>query len=234
MTVGATQAAAGGLRTVEDLVGPAGRLEALLNQGRSNTPPPLAVLLCHPHPLHGGTLHNKVVYHAMKTFTACGLPVLRFNFRGTGRSEGAHDAGRGEQEDARAGLEWLHREFGLPMLAAGFSFGSNMALRAGCTDPRVHGLIALGAPVEAAGRRYSYDFLSASTQPKLFINGTEDEFAPRAALEAMLETVPPPRQLAWVAGADHFFIGRLGEMQRILQDWLQQYFPIELHRKEAE
>ena len=108
----------------------------------------------------------------MKTFIGLGLPVLRFNFRGTGRSEGAHDAGRGEQDDARAGLDWLAREFGLPMLAAGFSFGSNMALRAGSTDSRVHGLVALGTPVEAAGRNYSYDFLGTSTQPKLFLNGT--------------------------------------------------------------
>jgi alpha/beta superfamily hydrolase len=222
------------VRTIENLHGPAGRLEALLNPGRGDIAPPLAVLLCHPHPLHGGTLHNKVVYHAMKTFIELGLPVLRFNFRGTGRSDGAHDLGRGEQDDVRAGLDWLHREFGVPLLAAGFSFGSNMALRAGCTDRRVLGLIALGTPVEAAGRRYSYDFLSESTQPKLFINGTEDEFAPRAALEEMLDTVPAPKQLAWVPDANHFFVGKLGEMQRALQDWMQEHFPIEPRMKEVE
>jgi alpha/beta superfamily hydrolase len=229
-----------GLRTVDDLRGPAGRLEALLNPGLNPkmdpgfgiTAPPLAVLLCHPHPLHGGTLHNKVVYRAMKVFIGLGLPVLRFNFRGTGRSEGSHDAGRGEQDDVRAGLDWLDREFGLPLLAAGFSFGSNMALRAGCVDPRVQGLVALGAPVEAAGRRYSYDFLAQSTQPKLFLNGTEDIYSPHALLEQMLLSVPEPRQVAWIADADHFFVGRLGEMQAALRTWMQAQFPV--LRREAE
>jgi alpha/beta superfamily hydrolase len=214
------------MRTIENLHGPAGRLEAVLNPGLGAEAPPLTVLLCHPHPLHGGTLHNKVVYHAMKTFIGLGLPVLRFNFRGTGRSEGTHDAGRGEQDDARAGLEWLDREFGLPMLAAGFSFGSNMALRAGCTDARVHGLVALGTPVEAAGRRYSYDFLETSSQPKLFLNGTEDEYAPCATLEQILLGVPEPKQLTWVHGANHFFVGKLNEMQNALHAWTQAHFAV--------
>src|ERR1700761_7462303 len=102
------------LRTIEDLRGPAGKLEALLNAGRPNAP--LAALVCHPHPLGGGTMHNKVVYHAMKALQAYGLPVLRFNFRGTGLSEGVHDDGHGEQEDVRAALDWLDREYRLPML----------------------------------------------------------------------------------------------------------------------
>src|SRR6202789_1484349 len=101
------------LRSV-DLKGPAGRLEALLNEGQPDGP--FAVLVCHPHPLHGGTMHNKVVYHAMKTFQSFGLPVLRFNFRGAGLSEGAHDNGRGEREDVRAALDWLEREYRRPLL----------------------------------------------------------------------------------------------------------------------
>jgi alpha/beta superfamily hydrolase len=213
------------MRTIDDLRGPAGRLEAVLNPGLDTTAPPLAVLLCHPHPLHGGTLHNKVVYHAMKTFSGLGLPVLRFNFRGTGRSEGSHDFGKGEQDDVRAGLDWLHRAYGVPMIAAGFSFGSNMAMRAGCVDSRVQGLVALGTPVEAAGRRYTYEFLAGSTQPKLFLNGTEDEFAPFALLERMIETVPEPKQLVWIGGANHFFVGRLAEMQSALRAWMLAHFP---------
>jgi alpha/beta superfamily hydrolase len=222
------------MRTIENLDGPAGRLEAVLNPGLGSGDPPLAVLLCHPHPLHGGTLHNKVVYHAMKTFIGLGLPVLRFNFRGTGRSEGTHDAGRGEQDDVRAGLAWLDREFGLPLLATGFSFGSHMALRAGCTDPRVHGLVALGTPVEAAGRNYSYEFLAASSQPKLFLNGTEDEYAPRAALEQMLLRVPEPKELTWVQGANHFFVNKLSEMQNALHAWTQAHFAVDARDSERE
>src|ERR1700728_4120627 len=110
------------IRSIDDLRGPAGRLEALLNTGRDDAP--YATLVCHPHPAGGGTMHNKVVYHAMKALSSFGLPVLRFNFRGTGLSEGEHDQGRGEQDDVRAALDWLDRSFHRPILFAGFSFGS--------------------------------------------------------------------------------------------------------------
>src|ERR1700742_1020759 len=135
------------LQTITDLHGPAGRLEALLNTAAPS--PRYSVLVCHPHPLGGGTMHNKVVYHAMKAFQALGLPVLRFNFRGTGLSEGAHDDGRDEKSDGRAALDWLDKEFGRPILFAGFSFGANVGLRACCGDERVKGLVALGLPVHA-------------------------------------------------------------------------------------
>ncbi len=113
--------------TIDDLRGPAGRLEALLNTGRDDAP--YCALVCHPHPAGGGTMHNKVVYHAMKALTAAGLPVLRFNFRGVGLSEGEHDNGRGEQDDVRAALDWLAARIHKPILFAGFSFGSVMGLR---------------------------------------------------------------------------------------------------------
>src|SRR6201996_1642296 len=116
------------VKTVEDLRGPAGRLEAILNTGREDAL--YAAVVAHPHPLGGGTMHNKVVYHAAKAFSSFGLPVLRFNFRGTGLSEGAHDDGRGEVEDVRSAVDWLEHEYGLPILFAGFSFGSNVGLRA--------------------------------------------------------------------------------------------------------
>src|SRR5271169_2678090 len=115
------------VKTIENLRGTAGRLEALLNTGTRDAK--YAVLVCHPHPLGGGTMHNKVVYHAMKAFQAYGLPVLRFNFRGAGLSEGTHDNGRGEVSDLRAALDWLQREYQLPLLFAGFSFGSSVGLR---------------------------------------------------------------------------------------------------------
>lgn len=195
------------VQTIEDLRGPAGRLEALLNTGLPDAP--YAALIAHPHPLGGGTMHNKVVYHAAKSFSHFGLPVLRFNFRGTGLSEGAHDEGRGEVDDVRAALDWIGSRYGgLPILFAGFSFGSNVGLRACCGDPRIHGLIGIGLPVRAAGRDYRYDFLpGCGDVPKLFISGDSDEFSPKGTLEGYLVAASEPKQIVWVAGADHFFAG---------------------------
>jgi alpha/beta superfamily hydrolase len=192
---------------VEDLQGPAGRLEALLNSGAPNAP--FAALVAHPHPLGGGTMHNKVVYHTAKAFSSFGLPVLRFNFRGTGLSQGAHDEGRGEVEDVRAALDWLVIRFPeLPILFAGFSFGSNVGLRACCGDERVAGLIGVGLPVRAAGRDYHYDFLPrCGAVPKLFISGDSDEFSPRGVLESYLVSASEPKRVVWIEGADHFFAG---------------------------
>jgi hypothetical protein len=212
------------LRSVDDLRGPAGRLEALLNEGNADAP--FAVLVCHPHPLYGGTVHNKVVYHAMKTFQAFGLPVLRFNFRGAGLSEGEHDNGRGEQDDVRAALDWLEREYRRPLLFAGFSFGSSVGLRACCGDPRVQGMVALGLPVSAEGRDYSYSFLAQCRQAKLFISGTRDQYGPQAAVEAVVAAAAPPAELVFVDGADHFFLGKLESMQQALSAWLEHHFSL--------
>jgi alpha/beta superfamily hydrolase len=210
------------LRSIDDLRGPAGRLEALLNGGRPDAP--YAALVCHPHPLFGGTMHNKVVYHAMKTFQSYALPVLRFNFRGAGLSEGTHDQGHGERDDVRAALDWLEREYRLPILFAGFSFGSSVGLRTCCGDPRVHGMAALGLPVSAGGREYHYRFLASCGRPKLFISGTEDEFGPQAAVEAVVASAAPPAELVLVPGADHFFAGKLESMQQALSAWTENYF----------
>ena len=217
------------IRSIDDLRGPAGRLEALLNTGRDDAP--YAALVCHPHPHGGGTMHNKVVYHAMKSFASFGLPVLRFNFRGTGLSEGAHDEGYGEQDDVKAALNWLEDSFRKPILFAGFSFGSNVGLRACCGDPRVHGLIGLGVPVRAAGRDYTYGFLPKCTQPKLFISGDHDEYGPREVMESVFERAPQPKELFWVEGADHFFQPtpgspgtKLSLMQQHIRDWLHTQF----------
>ena len=147
------------VQSVEDLRGPAGKLEAVLNTGRADAL--YAAVVAHPHPPSGGTMHTKAVYHAMKAFTHFGIPVLRFNFRSAGRSDGEHDEGRGEVDDVRAAVDWLERRFGLPVLFAGFSFGSNVGLRACCGDVRVRGLVGLGLPVRAAGRDYTYGFLPA-------------------------------------------------------------------------
>ncbi len=210
------------LRTIEDLSGPAGHLEALLNTGSSDAK--YSVLLCHPHPLGGGTMHNKVVYHAMKAFQSCGLPVLRFNFRGTGLSEGAHDHGRGEQDDVRAALDWLDCNLHLPILFAGFSFGSYVGLRAACSDIRVRGAVALGLPVHAEGRDYSYEFLAHCAMPKLFISGTRDQFGPRAQVQAAVASAAPPAEMVWIEDADHFFAGKLVGVQEAIRSWVQARF----------
>jgi alpha/beta superfamily hydrolase len=220
----------GHVRTIEDLQGPAGRLEALLNTGREDAL--YAALVAHPHPLGGGTMHNKVVYHAAKAFAGFGLPVLRFNFRGVGLSDGVHDGGQGEIEDVRHALEWLDREFRLPILFAGFSFGCNVGLRACCGDARVRGLAGLGLPVEAEGRTYSYNFLPAcGSVPKIFISGDHDQYGPVAAVESAVALALPPSKLIWVKDADHFFAGtaqspesKLGAMSEALRDWLTASF----------
>ena len=217
--------------TVEDLRGPAGRLEALLNTGRADAP--YAALIAHPHPLGGGTMHNKVVYHAAKALSHFGLPVLRFNFRGTGLSEGAHDEGRGEVQDVHAALDWLERRYNqLPLLFAGFSFGSNVGLRACCGDPRVQGLVGIGLPVRAAGRDYHYRFLPhCGAVPKLFISGDSDEFSPQGLLESHLVGASEPKRIVWVEGADHFFAGteaspgsKLETFAAELRAWLADTF----------
>lgn len=204
------------------LEGPAGRLEALLNLGADN--PTHAALVCHPHPLYGGTLHNKVVFHTMKALHSFGFPVLRFNFRGTGLSQGEHDYGKGEVEDVRAALDWLDHEFCRPLIFAGFSFGAAVGLQAACSDARVEALIALGLPLVATDERssYDFDFLRTCAKPKLLMSGARDQFGPRAQLQELVGALPEPKKLVFIEGADHFFEGRLREVRETIEAWLRQ------------
>src|SRR5271154_6657124 len=163
------------------LAGPAGRLEALLWTSAVPDPQFVAVV-CHPHPLYGGTMHNKVVFQTAKALHQRGAAVLRFNFRGVEQSEGVHDRGRGEQDDVRAAVDYLAAEFpGRPILLAGFSFGSWVGLRVGCEDPRVRQLIGLGLPVDKTDMSY----LGACTKPRLIIQGGADQFGSQANIEAL-------------------------------------------------
>jgi len=204
------------------LEGPAGRLEALL-WTVANPAPKMAAVVCHPHPLYGGTMHNKVVYQAAKTLQRCGIPVLRFNFRGVGLSEGTHDRGRGEQDDVRAALDFLAQEYpGCPLLLAGFSFGSAVGLRVGCEDARVEGLIGLGVPVNGS----DFSFLRACAKPRLFVQGGNDPFGSRANLEAVFATLPEPKELVFVDGADHFFAGQFEKAGEAISAWLTKHFPL--------
>jgi alpha/beta superfamily hydrolase len=203
------------------LDGPAGRLEALLNSGAENATH--AALVCHPHPLFGGTMHNKVVFHAMKTLNSFGFPVLRFNFRGTGPSQGEHGHGLGETDDVRTALDWLDREFHLPMIFAGFSFGAAIGLRAACPDDRVKAVIGLGVPLNPVDERsYTLDFLHSCHKPKLFISGSRDQFGTRAKLEALVNSLPEPKKLVIIESADHFFEGRLREMRDAIEAWVKE------------
>lgn len=203
------------------LNGPAGPLEALLNAGSPEAK--YAALVCHPHPLYGGTLHNKVVFHAMKALNALGLPTLRFNFRGAGLSHGEHDHGNGEIEDVRTALDWLDHEFHVPIVFAGFSFGAATGLRAACPDARVSVMIALGTPISPIDdRSYDYGFLASCNKPKLFVSGSRDQFASKARLEALVSQLPEPKKLVIIEAADHFFEGRLREMRETVENWARE------------
>jgi hypothetical protein len=200
--------------------GPVGRLEALLNEGVPTASH--AGLVCHPHPLYGGTLHNKVVFHTMKALNSFGFPVLRFNFRGTGLSEGEHDHGRGEVDDVRSALDWLDAEFRLPLIFAGFSFGAAVGLAAACGDERVRAVVGLGLPMSAIDERtYDFSFLRTCLKPKLLISGVRDQYGPRPALERLVEGLPEPKQLLRIEGADHFFEGRLRELREAIESWVR-------------
>jgi len=208
------------------LDGPAGRVEALLNSGANNATH--AAVVCHPHPLFGGTLHNKVVFHTMKALNSFGFPVLRFNFRGTGLSQGEYDHGNGEVEDVRTALDWLDGEYHLPIVFAGFSFGAAIGLRAAYSDSRVAAVIGIGTPVVPVAadaeeaRVYTFDFMRNCAKPKLFVSGARDQFGPRAKLEALVASLPEPKKLILIEGADHFFEGRLRELREAIETWVRE------------
>lgn len=208
------------------LEGPAGRLEALLNGGAADAR--YAALVAHPHPLFGGTLHNKVVFHTMKALNAFGFPVLRFNFRGTGLSHGEHDHGEGEVQDVQTALDWLDNEFHLPLIFAGFSFGAAVGLRAASSGARVKALIGVGTPAIPVAadsekpRVYTFDFLRDCVKPKLFVSGGRDQFGPRTKLEELVASVAEPKKLVVIEGADHFFEGRLRELREAIEAWVKE------------
>jgi alpha/beta superfamily hydrolase len=195
------------------LAGPAGRLEALLEEPEDRDPRE-AVLVCHPHPEHGGTMHNKVVYRIARGMRRSGCAVLRFNYRGVNLSEGVYDDGRGETDDARAALAWLREQYpNLPYSLAGFSFGSRIVLRVGCTLSDVRRVIAVGFPTVYSQREY----LLGCTTEKIFIQSTNDEFGPRTDMDLAFADVLPPKRLVWVEAQDHFFKGALDNFESVIQ-----------------
>jgi len=164
----------------------------------------------------------------MKALNGFGFPVLRFNFRGAGLSHGEHDQGDGEVEDVKTALDWLHAEFHLPLIFSGFSFGAAVGLRAAVSDVRVKALIGVGVPVGPVAadsevpRTYTFDFLRDCAKPKLFVSGARDQFGPRAKLEALVASLPEPKKLVVIEGADHFFEGRLRELRETIESWVRE------------
>jgi hypothetical protein len=201
--------------------GPAGALEALLDEPRGREPQAAAVF-AHPLPIEGGTMHTKAVYQGAKALARIGVSVLRFNFRGVGRSAGTWDEGRGELDDFNAALDYMSARYpGLPLWAAGFSFGSWIALEQGAADERVTVLIGIAPPVE--GRGYTFPRTLESVKPKFLIQGEEDEICPIGALRRFYSQLKEPKELVVIPDANHLFEGKTQEVGEAIEDLLADF-----------
>lgn len=192
--------------------GDAGRLEALYR----DIPEARGVaVVCHPDPVHGGTLHNKVVFRAARGLEGADVATLRFNFRGAGASQGRHDEGEGEQRDVEAALEWARKRHpGVPMFAGGFSFGSWVSSRVACEAPEVDAVFLIGAPIN----KYDLGYLARCRKPKLLIHGERDEFGDADTLASWVASWPMS-EMVLVDGADHFFAKQLEVVEQTLKAW---------------
>ena len=198
--------------------GPSGRIEAILKEPAGAVT--RAAIVCHPHPLFGGTMHNKVVFRIAKAFEQSGFAALRFNFRGTGRSEGRHDQGQGEQDDLRAAIRFIEAKYsGAELWLAGFSFGSAVMLRVACEHERVRAIVAAGVPVS----KYDFQHIVECAKPKLFVQGELDEFGPAKEIESLFARLAEPKRLKIIERADHFFEGRLEELSQAVKDFISDF-----------
>jgi len=199
-----------------------GRIEAILKEPHGAAPRGVALVL-HPHPLHGGTMHNKVVFRTARGLGDAGLATLRINFRGVGHSTGAHDHARGgEQEDAALALDYLVEKYpGLPVFLAGFSFGARVGLEVGTRDARVQFLVGVGTPVSMAERDYDFSFLAECRKPLLLVHGERDEFGDVGVLRALAARLPPEARarVEVIPGAGHFFDDQLEDLRRVVAAW---------------
>ena len=198
-----------------------GQLEAILKEPRDGPASGVALVL-HPHPLGGGTMHNKVVFRAASALNVAGLTALRINFRGVGQSTGVYDEGRGELEDVRAGLDYLAKNFpNQEITLCGFSFGSRVGLEVGLRDDRVQQLISIGTPVD----KYDFDFLAACPKPILLVHGDRDEFGSVPRLQELVKRIEKHNanaELHVIKGADHFFAEHLDELKQLITDWVKR------------
>ena len=195
--------------------GPAGPIEAILKEPAVQVT--RAAIVCHPHPLFGGTMHNKVVFRIARAFADAGFAVLRFNFRGTGRSLGEHDNGRGEQEDLRTAIKFIEEKYpGAELWLAGFSFGSAVMLRAAACDARVRAFAAVGVPVS----KYDFSGIPRCNKAKLFVQGSLDEFGSPQDLAKLFASLDEPKELKIIEGSDHFFEGHLAELAQVVSNFI--------------
>lgn len=198
-----------------DLFSSAGRLEALY---RDLQDPAAVAVVCHPHPLGGGSLHNKVVFRIARGLENANVATLRFNFRGVGTSAGKHEAGEGEQDDVTAAIQWLERTHpGKRLFVGGFSFGSWVASRVACETPEVFALFMVGAPVN----KYDFGHLRHCEKPLLFIHGTQDEHGDVAKLEKLVQPLRNAESVI-VTGADHFFTKQLDAVEETMRTWAEE------------
>jgi len=212
-------------RRIESLFidGPAGRLEALL-EGPEHGEPRMAALVCHPHPQHGGTMHNKVVYRMARGLRHIGAVVLRFNYRGVNLSEGVYDNGNGETDDARAALAWLRERYpSRPFLVAGFSFGSRIALRVGCETPHPFTVISAGSPASY----WEKATLGRCDVPRIFIQSAHDEYGPRETMQKYFDSLAGPKKIVWIEARDHFFSDALDAFEKTLIDVVEAQFALD-------
>jgi alpha/beta superfamily hydrolase len=192
------------------------QLEAQLREPRSALRG--AVVVCHPHPLYGGTMDNRVVYRAAKAALDAGFASLRFNFRGVGQSTGQYDQGIGEKEDAGAAIRWLAERYTtLPLALIGYSFGAWVGLQVGCLDPRVKAMIGLAPPLDL----YDFEFLIGNSKPTLYIVGDRDEFCSQEKLDRLRSRLPDSSFLHRIEGVEHFFTGRMEVMQTLITDFFK-------------
>lgn len=198
-----------------DLYSSAGRLEALYRELQD--PAGIAVV-CHPHPLGGGTLHNKVVFRAARGLEAANVATLRFNFRGVGASGGKHDEGDGEVDDVNAAIEWAKKKHpGKKLFVGGFSFGSWVSTRAACERADVDAVFLIGTPVN----KYDFGYLRSCEKPMLFLHGTQDEHGDVGKLEKLIPTVRNAESVI-ITGADHFFTKQLDALEETIRAWAEE------------
>jgi alpha/beta superfamily hydrolase len=207
---------------LREIAGPVGRMEALLDEPAAMPPADLraAVVFAHPHTEYGGTMHTKVVYQAAKALARIGCAVLRFNFRGAGRSAGAFANGPGEMDDFKAALDFMQERYApAPLWTGGMSFGAWIAMTVGAADPRVSTLIGIAPPLSG----YDFEAVRLSTKPKFFIQGERDEICPLKTMREFYARAADPKELVVIDGADHLFDGKVGEVADAIEDLLEDW-----------
>jgi uncharacterized protein len=195
------------------------QLEAILREPKSA--PRGTVVICHPHPVYGGTMDNRIVFHAAKAASGAGLAALRFNSRGVGLSTGQFDQGIGEKEDVIAVIRWIENKYpDLPLVLAGYSFGAWVGLQVGCVEPRVNAMVGVAVPLDL----YEFDFLAENSKPTLYVAATNDEFCSAENLARLEARLPAPSSLRRIDGADHFFSDQIEIVEDCMSEFFRQLF----------